>query len=773
MKSKSCFYSIPLLIFFCRVKIQESHAFANSSSRRSSSSGSRSSLYPNNKTNKPVPTHSSSNPPSARDTAKVKASASATKKRKDTRTSRFQKESTATTRNGIAPRKKQDLQKFKREGLHIKYDLTEKQLCTQTNQLLDSCGENGEMTLDKIQLAEDLILTWSKRPFSKSAGEMSERLLQKLILEKECGNPHAKPSIHLFNCCMNCWLKSDRVNGYRKALDWLKDLNVYVQTHTDIPAEKEDIAKCYGTAIDGCCRVKSRISADLALELLEKMDSGRDIKYFNAVMNAYATLYDHESVLKIFQRMKSMRDSGEIDFGPNRTSYNIVIKSLSGSNEMDCIRRAESILSEMESAYSNGDRLISPDKISYTTVLSAWSKICNKEAVEKAEMYLERMHKMANEGNTEVKPDCVTYNTILNVIANSKSIDSGERSLKILNRMEELYELGDADVKPNLISYNAVIKSFSNNPYNDGARRALMMLKKLESDDDIKPDIISYNSCLKAFARAGDPISAQSLLDRMESLYTSGHSVKPDTYSYNTVISAWAFSGHDHGAEIAETIFDRMETSDIRMDTTTFNTLLSAWGRQKDPDRATDILHHMFAVKKSGKYDVTPTSQSFAIVMNAWAKSRYPRKAFKAKQLLEEMKERSKYNEKLKPNVYIYASILNACAFSYGSPEIRGEAIIIATEVFKECKHRNDVIYGTFMKACNSLMEHDDTRRAGMIEAVFRECREKGYVSDFVLQELFSSLPPERYQKLLGCDAQHVLSTRDIAKEWRRNITKI
>jgi len=58
------------------------------------------------------------------------------------------------------------------------------------------------------------------------------------------------------------------------------------------------------------------------------------------------------------------------------------------------------------------------------------------------------------------------------------------------------------------------------------------------------------------------------------------------------VISAWAFSGRDRGAEIAETIFDRMETSEIRLDTTTFNTLSSAWGRQKDPEeRATDILH--------------------------------------------------------------------------------------------------------------------------------------------------------------------------------------
>ncbi len=84
-----------------------------------------------------------------------------------------------------------------------------------------------------------------------------------------------------------------------------------------------------------------------------------------------------------------------------------------------------------------------------------------------------------------------------------------------------------------------MIKAFSKNALNDGARRASMILKKLENDPDLHPDIISYNSVLNAFAKAKDPISAQSLLDRMEVQYTDGYHIKPDTYSYNTVISAW------------------------------------------------------------------------------------------------------------------------------------------------------------------------------------------------------------------------------------------
>lgn len=650
-------------------------------------------------------------------------------------------------------------------------NLSEEELYTKTINHLATCNQVGNMTGNQIQETGKLLVAWSKRRVMQS-GEMSESLLRRLVDEKVAGNEKARPSVNHFNSCMNAWIKCGRAIGYQKAIELLKDLNIYLQTHDNVPNDDE-VSKCYGTVIAGCIKNKSRSSADLACEILEKMDSGREVKHYNSVMNAYASLYDHKAVLRIFQKMKEMSNAGEENVRPNRTTYNIVIKSLSGCQEMKCIRMAERILAEMENSHRKGVKNISPDRISYTSMLTAWSRVCTKQSVDKAEMYLQKMTNAANKGNRHVRPDTVTYNAILNIIANSNLFDSGRRSLKILSKMEKLYELGDRDLKPNVISYNAVIKAFSKNTYSDGARRALIMLKKLENDDDLKPDIISYNSCLNAFAKARDPMSAQLLLDRMENMYANGYHVKPDTYSYNTVISAWAFSDHEHAAEIAETIFERMETSQIRLDTTTFNTLLSAWGRQRDPERAADILHHMFTIKKSGVYDVRPTTQSFAIVINAWAKTKYPKKAFKAKGLLNEMKERSKRNKKLRPNSYIYASVLNACAFSFGSQEVRQEALSIAIDVFKECRCRNDVIYGTFIKACKNLIDDDDDkRRVEMIQTAFLQCRQKGLVSDFVLYELFSSLSTDQYNSILECETEDLVYASDLPKEWSRNITK-
>ena len=136
------------------------------------------------------------------------------------------------------------------------------------------------------------------------------------------------------------------------------------------------------------------------------------------------------------------------------------------------------------------------------------------------------------------------------------------------------------------------------------------------------------------------------------------------------------------------------------------------------------------------------------------------------------MKERSVANKNLRPNTDIYASVLNACAFTFGTDETKSEALSIAIDTFKECQQRNDVVYGTFIKACNILMDTDDIRRIPMIETSFLQCRKRGEISDFVLLELFSSLSSRHYKELLGHDMDGLLSVQDVPRSWSRNVAK-
>ncbi len=285
---------------------------------------------------------------------------------------------------------------------------------------------------------------------------------------------------------MNAWTKCGDKRGSQKSLEVLRlmesdmvengttGIQMMSKNNSQIgqgdptsPKRKKKkqpmlVAKCYLTAIDGCCRDKTKKSADVASHILVHQmqglqnNGGRETRHFNAVLNAYASMYDHPSVLKLFQKMKEMYENGEVNVKPNQISYNIVIKSLSGGKTLGCVKKAERILQEMEDAFYNGDKDMTPDKISYSSTLAAWARFCNKQAVEKAEQYLERMEVMYEKGNTKVKPDTVTYNTVLNILANGKSRDAGARALKILDNMEKLNELGDEGTKPNIVSYNAV-----------------------------------------------------------------------------------------------------------------------------------------------------------------------------------------------------------------------------------------------------------------------------------------------------------------------------
>lgn len=423
------------------------------------------------------------------------------------------------------------------------HELSTSQLRIKTMSLLQS-SNMGEMTAGQAHECGKLVIAWSKRIkqgrsrnrisqksndrsrhdnkssakyvsyAAHQAGEMADRLLRRLLQEKEVGNDHAKPSVNLYNSAMNAWTKCGDEAGVQRSLDLLMlmqsnlmstqnstgsigidDLKMKMdiknhqririidsnrekviekkkspqklgqgENQRKIPQHKEPIhlAKCYLTAINGCCKVKTIKSADIATHiLLEQMEElqhngGRETRHFNAVLNAYASMYDHKSVLSLFQRMKELYQGGEVNIKPNSISYNIVIKALSGERRMSCVSKAENVLQEMEDAFYNGDRDMTPDKISYTSTLAAWARFCSRQALEKAELYLGRMNEMYEKGNTKVKPDTVTYNTVLNIIANGKSKDAGARSLKILENMEKLFELGDEDVKPNIVSYNAV-----------------------------------------------------------------------------------------------------------------------------------------------------------------------------------------------------------------------------------------------------------------------------------------------------------------------------
>ena len=207
--------------------------------------------------------------------------------------------------------------------------------------------------------------------------------------------------------------------------------------------------------------------------------------------------------------------------------------------------------------------------------------------------------------------------------------------------------------------------------------------------------------------------------------------------------------------------------------------MLLSWSRAQSnysAGRAQLIFDKMLDLYNSGNRNVQPTVQSFVAVINAWSKSKDPFKAQKAQLQLEKMKELSKTIHHLQPNIFVYTSVLNSCAYTFGKIEYRQQAMDIAVEIFGEMQNSpdiklNHVAYGTFLKACRSLLREDTTRKNSLIEATVRQCIRDGQMGDIVLRQLVDIDPPEFKIKLLRrLSSNTVLCVDDIPNEWSSNV---
>ena len=230
----------------------------------------------------------------------------------------------------------------------------------------------------------------------------------------------------------------------------------------------------------------------------------------------------------------------------------------------------------------------------------------------------------------------------------------------------------------------------------------------------------------------------------------------------------------------------------MRPDVTTYNTLLSAWSRigGKEPgvpERAEEILDRMISLRRAGDRSCGPDERSFLAAINCWAKSREPSKARRARDLLRRMEGGDGDGDdddgigglRLRPNVYVYGAVLNACAHTRrnGPKSERDEALTVALETFSELRKSphasgNHVTYAAFIRACGALMDDDDVRRRPLLDNVFRRCCLDGMVCDSVLDRLYAAAPPDLTASLLGeaiIRRGRQVAALDLPAEWTRN----
>lgn len=383
--------------------------------------------------------------------------------------------------------------------------------------------------------------------------------------------------------------------------------------------------------------------------------------------------------------------------------------------------------------YMQGRFSLTPTAFTYTAILEVYASEATQDAVAKAEELVGWMELQAEEGKKSiVKPNAHTYNALIRAYGNIHEPEKAEGCIK---RMEAMYAKGLIDDMPNRYNYNSAINAWANSRKETSGIRAEALLKMMDGNSRIKPDTISYNACIDAYAKNGDEEEAERLLRTMEESHDSAFNLlcKPNRKSYNSVINAYAKSSKKNAPLDAESILRRMNDAGLRPDSFTFATLMNAWGRSMEFGKAERVL-----------------------------------------QLYREMLQL--YEEgitELRPNVVVFNSILNACAYTTGDLSEQQKAMSIANHAFRELDQSSfgkpdQITYGTFFKVCQNQIPPGNARHH-IVDVMFRKCVKDGQVGKLVLNQLKLAASEEHFFCLVGNEPD-TIDWLGVPEKWRRNV---
>ena len=332
---------------------------------------------------------------------------------------------------------------------------------------------------------------------------------------------------------------------------------------------------------------------------------------------------------------------------------------------------------------TNNVARLQPDRISFTTVMDAWSRSGLPEAVVKTQNLLERLQCIAaRDSNPLLQPDVVTYTSVIH------SAPTFEEACMLLQQMWERYDAGSSTVQPNRRTYASVMNKARTR---DQVLHAETLLHAMRTRH-VDPTSITYNTILNAWSKSGAydaPERIEAWLECMERDYAP----LLDSGSYNVAITTWAKSGRPDAVPCVERLVDRMfDIQEVDPDIVTYSCLVDLYSRNKQAQKATELLYRVCDAYVSGFSKVPPNSVIFATVISAWSKSDDDARLVQARAVLARMKDMN-----LPPTTAVYNTFLTAC----------NQDPIIAIQYLQEMKQHsysfpNAISYTTIVKALST-----------------------------------------------------------------------
>ena len=260
--------------------------------------------------------------------------------------------------------------------------------------------------------------------------------------------------------------------------------------------------------------------------------------------------------------------------------------------------------------------------------------------------------------SSHVKPDLISFNTVIDCWANDSSErDAYSETFKIFRLMEEDPKCKELGIHPDTFTFCSMLKCLSYSTREDTGKRVAHLLDEMESrhdagDPNVKPTEIAYKLAHKACVRCGDLDRANILMWKMEQSETP-----PNVKIYNSFIYQLGRKGDWVAAERAEEILERMKEFSVK-------------------DKISSLM---------------PNSETYCLVMDAWARSGHDSTGQHLWMLYEQMKR-----EKVQIDMTCYTRLIEALSKANTTKALKRAEYLLQTMGKRRAdyRHYNSIIKG-------------------------------------------------------------------------------
>jgi len=420
------------------------------------------------------------------------------------------------------------------------------------------------------------------------------------------------PDMVAYSAVLGCYAKAS--SRKERALACKRALEILGTLETEYVSGDKYFLKpnliTYSTAIKAIGNSLDRESASLAEKVLRRMYSLHEAgtignikpqtSTYNAVISAYAAhsrrtmggqprfsspskakqkigLMNARRAEQLLVEMTKRARAGETDVQPNVRTWGAVLSAWAESGQADAGSEAQRVLDSMLELYARGDSDVRPNFVCYTTAVAAKGNSAlpsqTPEAIAKnsavADQIEEKLIAMENDYEESLdidrRPNTITYITAMDCFNKLDEENGAARSQRTVDRIIRLYAKGLGHVRPSRIVFNTLINAWSRSPSKEKGARAEEVFQWMEKryreagDYIVKPDEVSLCGVLNAHANNADPLRAQQILDKVESMTTKERGFQHTTICHNIVIKAWGRSREPNAVKQAEKILTRLE----------------------------------------------------------------------------------------------------------------------------------------------------------------------------------------------------------------------